>query len=222
MGLEEARRVRDLVGRERAQSLFGLVPALEPPRRRDPHLAHLRVARGEPRERELAHRGSQRVPARSTALELDEEPASRESAKCLVRLFDPERGAELGGEALERGDPRDEVRDPMMLAGEDLGGEICEQRPAGAPHALECGGDFGGGHATQGLRGETDGRGPAPVSRCSSAATAGSVPPVRSESSVAVSSTSNASCDPVISRTCPCPRRRSTGKGSSSRDATTR
>ena len=125
-------------------------------------LAYLRVARGEPHERELAYRGSQRVPTRSTALELDEEPAPRESAKCLVRLFDAERGAEIGGEAVERGDPRDEVRDPTMLAGEDLGGEVCEQRPAGAPHALECGRDIGGGHATQGLRGETDGRGPAP------------------------------------------------------------
>ena len=60
-----------------------------------------------------------------------------------------------------------------------------------------------------------------PVSRCSSAATAGSAP-VSSVSSVAISSTSNASCEPVISMTRPCPLSRSTGNGSSARDATTR
>ena len=61
-----------------------------------------------------------------------------------------------------------------------------------------------------------------PVSRCSSAATAGSASPVSSVSSVAVSSTSNASCEPVISMTCPCPLSRSTGNGSSAREARTR
>ena len=175
MGLEQARRVRGLVGRQRPQSLFGLVPALEPPRRRDPHLAHLRAARGEPREGELAHGGAERVPARSPALELDEEPTARKGVQRLVRTFDPEGGAELGGEALEWRDARNELRDPRMLAGEDLGGQIREQRPAGAPHALERCGDLGGGHAAQVSTARRTAAGQPPVSRCSSAATAGSV-----------------------------------------------
>ena len=161
VGLEQACRLGGLGSGERPQRLLRLVTALEPPRGGDPHLAHLGSARGEPRKGELAHRRAERVPPGLAALELDEEPAARERTQRLVGSFDPERVAELRGEALERRDARDELRDPRVLAGEHLGGQVGEERPARPAHALERGGHVGGGHSPQGLHGEAHRRGPA-------------------------------------------------------------
>ena len=161
VGLEQACRLGVLSGGERPQRLLRLVAALEPPRGGDPDLAHLGGARGEPRKCELPHRRAERVPPGLGALELDEEAAARQRTQRLVGSFDPERVAEAGREALERRHPRDELRDPRMLAGEHLGGQVGEERPARPAHALERDGHVGGGHSPQGLHGEAHRRGPA-------------------------------------------------------------
>jgi hypothetical protein len=137
------------------------VTALEPSRSGDPHLAHLGGARGQPGKGELAHRRAERVPPGLAALKLDEEPAARERSQRLVGPFDPEGVAELRGEALERRDPRDELRNARILAREHLGSQVGEERPARPAHALERGRHVGGDDSPQGLHGEADSRGPA-------------------------------------------------------------
>jgi len=118
------------------------------------------AALGASRARANSRTGSPIVYHPGSALELDEEPATRERSQRLVRSFDPECVAELRGEAVERRDARDELSNAWVLAREHLGGQVREERPARPTHALERGGHVAGVDSPQGLHGEADSRGP--------------------------------------------------------------
>ena len=78
----------------------------------------------------------------------------------LGRAIDPERLAQLRREALERGDDAHELLDAGGFVGEDLGGEIREQRPTGPADPVERLSAAGGWDTAQGLDGEPDRRRP--------------------------------------------------------------
>ena len=162
VGLEQARRLGGLDRRERPQRLLRLVTALEPPRGGDPHLAHVGSTRGEPGKGELAHGRAERVPPGLAALELDEEPATRERSQRLVRSFDPECVAELRGEAVERRDARDELSN---ASGSSLANTSAARYARSGPPVRRMRSSAAGMSpavdSPQGLHGEADSRGPA-------------------------------------------------------------
>ena len=164
LGRQDAGELGHLAcGGEAAQRVLRLVVRLEPSRSLASHTSRLPVTRVTARQRELAHGRPERVPPGrlAVALQLDEEPSSRERLQDLRRVHDAERLAEPCGEPLERRDGPHQRLDLGRLPGEHLGCEVGDQRPSRPADALERGPPAGGRHAAQRLHGEPDSGRPA-------------------------------------------------------------
>ena len=222
MGCEQPREPLAVTCRgEGAKCLLGLVVRLEPARRARPHPSHLGGGRTLLGESELAHRRAERVPAGRVALQLDEQTASRQRVQRLRGAGDPERLAEGCGEPVERRDRPHQGLDLGGLVREDLGGEVREEGPARTRMRSSVACRSPGGTPRSASTASRTAAGQPPVARWSRTAVSASAAPASEARSVAVSSASNESSAPPSSSTCPWPRRRSMGKGSSAREART-
>ena len=113
---------------EAAQGLLRLVVVVEPPRCLGVHGRGRLVARRPSAEGELPDGRAECVPAGGVALELHEQAAAGERAEDRPGAGDAERLAERRREALEWRDALHESLHLRMLVGEDLGGQVCDQR----------------------------------------------------------------------------------------------
>ena len=220
---EQAAELRGVAGlRETAQCFLDVPVLLEPLRRAHAQGASLGLVREELGERELANGSAERVPARRVAMELDEEAAPGERPEDLGRALDSERLAQLGREALERGDER--ARAPRRRGARWRRPRTRDTRKA-ARRAGGCRSSASrrpaGGTPRRVSTASRTAAGQPPVARCSSAAVSASSSPVSATRSPAVSSTSNARSEPLSSSTWPWPRKRSMGNEGSTRDART-